>query len=182
MWSCLSWIYTSHKECHTGTDLVFAERDVWGFLAGAEAAKTLVFTPRHPLPFRLVISLNRSLSFSGSVHHSLRPLIISSGQRWQAVGCITLLFSSSFFFPLFPLSSTRSSCSLTYCSPPPSITSSQPQILPPDPHPKWESGRVSSKNKHSTICLIETFEVVNGVEPASKHFSVFPVGVKQQNL
>lgn len=98
MWSCLSWIYTSHKECHTGTDLVFAEHDVWGFLAGAEAAKTLVFTPRHPLPFRLVISLNRSLSFSGSVHHSLRPLIISSGQRWQAVGCITLLFSSSFFF------------------------------------------------------------------------------------
>lgn len=62
-------------------DLAFAKHNVWGFLAGAERAKTLVFTPPPPLPFRLVISLNRSLSLSGSVHHSLWPLIISSGQR-----------------------------------------------------------------------------------------------------
>lgn len=32
-------------------DLAFADRDVWGFLAGVEGAKTLVFTPLLPPPF-----------------------------------------------------------------------------------------------------------------------------------
>lgn len=43
---------------------------------------------------------------------------------------------------------------------------------------KW----LGVKPKQSPICLIETFEVVNGIEPASKLFSGFPVGVIQQIL
>lgn len=105
---------------------------------------------------RLVTSLNRSPSLSGSVHHSSWPLIISSGQHWQAVGCITLWVSSLFFF------SSSSNCCLIYCPLPHLLKSPPPG---PNPHPQWQSGRVSNQNKQSPICLIETFEVVKSIKP-----------------
>lgn len=104
------------------------------------------FTEQEPL----------SLSLSGSVHHSSWPLIISSGQHWQAVGCITLWVSSLFFF------SSSSNCCLIYCLLPHLLKSPPPG---PNPHPQWQSGRVSNQNKQSPICLIETFEVVKRIKP-----------------
>ena len=44
------------------------------------------------------------------------------------------------------------------------------------PVPNEKVARVSNQNKQSPICLIETFEVVNGVEPPSKLFCSPPVG------
>lgn len=70
---------------HTVIDLHFPKNNVWGFLVGV-----LFFLPyAHP-----------HLSLTGELTEQkplwLCPsqpgtLIISSGQRWQAVGCITLL-------------------------------------------------------------------------------------------
>lgn len=96
-------------------DLAFADRDVWGFLAGVEGAKTLVFTRRHPLPSPLVISLNRSLSLCLCPS---QPAAINH-LKWTALTGSWLHHSFIFFlFFFFPLLHTRSSRSLTHCSPP----------------------------------------------------------------
>lgn len=108
---------------------------------------------------RLVTSLNRSLSLSLPLWLCPSQLVAINHLKWTALTGSWLHHSLS-FFPFF--FSSSSNCCLIYCLLPHLLKSPPPG---PNPHPQWQSGRVSNQNKQSPICLIETFEVVKSIKP-----------------